>query len=514
MTSPLAALARVAHTLARTEDLEATISAVAEEGRQVFGAQRAGVFLLDEAGGVVPFAAPGLSAGYVTALQARWREMAPAAAILRGEAYFVRDARDDRASPMHDQVEAEGFAALAALPLSYGGRVIGWISFYHDAPRDYGAEERVLASAFADQAALAIGRGRLLATVSRVKQEWQAAFDGLGSGLALVDRQGRIERGNRFMAELAGVDVTALRGLKLPALFQGWPADGAELLTLAQASTERVSCYLDGPGGRHLAVMATPRPEGGFVVGITDVTDEVNLRSRLVQSEKLAALGTLVSGAAHELNNPLAGISAMAQALLLEMPPADTASALQTIRLEAMRAARIVGDLLTFARPRALERRDTNLNQIVRETFSATPALSDHGAVWTLGLDPTLPAVSGDPELVRQVVTNLLVNAAHAMAEGARREAVVRTAWNAEWVTFEVLDSGPGAPPDQLARVFEPFFTTKGPGQGTGLGLSISHGIIRAHGGDITGENREGGGARFSFRLPRDPTRIPRISHA
>jgi signal transduction histidine kinase len=229
----------------------------------------------------------------------------------------------------------------------------------------------------------------------------------------------------------------------------------------------------------------------------------------------MAALGGLVSGVAHELNNPLAGIAGMAQALQLEgSEPADVSQGLETIRREAMRAARIVTDLLTFARLRPLERRDTDLNRLVRETFAATPALANHAVVWTLGLDPTLPVVSGDPDQVRQVITNLLVNAAQAMATPARREAVVRTWWDAQWAGFEVLDSGPGIPGEALSRIFEPFFTTKAQGQGTGLGLSISHGIIRAHGGDIYGENRPEGGARFAFRLPRDPTRIVRSRDA
>ena len=229
----------------------------------------------------------------------------------------------------------------------------------------------------------------------------------------------------------------------------------------------------------------------------------------------MAALGGLVSGVAHELNNPLAGIAGMAQALQLGgSESADVTQGLETIRREAMRAARIVTDLLTFARLRPLERRDTDLNVLVRETFAATPALANHAVVWTLGLDPTLPVVSGDPDQVRQVITNLLVNAAQAMATLAHREAVVRTWWDAGWAGFEVLDSGPGIPADALSRIFEPFFTTKAQGQGTGLGLSISHGIIRAHGGDIYGANRPEGGARFAFRLPRDPTRITRSRDA
>jgi signal transduction histidine kinase len=245
------------------------------------------------------------------------------------------------------------------------------------------------------------------------------------------------------------------------------------------------------------------------------VTDEVELRERLTHSEKMAALGALVSGTAHELNNPLAGIAAMAQALLLDRGvPADISQALETMRREAMRAARIVTDLLTFARLRPLERREVNLNQLVRDTFAATPGLAAHGVVWTLGLDPTLPAVAADPDQVRQVITNLLVNATQAMADAERRDGLVRTWSSADWVGLEVLDTGPGIAPDVLSRIFEPFFTTRAHRQGTGLGLSISHGIIRAHGGEIRGENRPEGGARFVFQLPRDPTRIARTSDA
>ena len=134
--------------------------------------------------------------------------------------------------------------------------------------------------------------------------------------------------------------------------------------------------------------------------------------------------------------------------------------------------------------------------------------------VWTLGLDPTLPSVTADPDQVRQVITNLLVNATQAMGESERRDGLVRTWSNPDWVGLEVLDTGPGIAPDVLSRIFEPFFTTRSHRQGTGLGLSISHGIIRAHGGEIHGENRPEGGARFTFQLPRDPTRIARTTDA
>jgi PAS domain S-box-containing protein len=748
--TPIAALGRVASLLTREADTVGMVRAVMEEGQRLFRAQRAGLYLLDDDGNVEDVVTIGLSSAYAAALRTRFHEAPAKGPLLRGEPTFVRDASEDASHPIHQQILEEGFAGAAALPLCYNGKTIGFLTFYHDQPRDYDSEERILARAFADQAALAIGTRQLVDTVVRVKQEWQTAFDGTGNGLALVNQDGKIERANRFLSDLAGTTVTALPGIAISKLFVDWPGGDRDPLRQASTRGHRVSLFLDTPQGQHVVLTATPRNDGGFVVavddlthyvrlearysrlvetareaiilagpdgrvvfanpaaaelfgvpaarltgdalssllpeerqssaaagrapgafnyealirrtdgvrivdvsvapleergtvtgsvavardvtserlaaealrrserrfralfnraplaiftlgrdggflaanraafrlaGVTpsnfdaklsdfvlpvewprvqgelahsvkgdtrdflfsfrrtdglvrqaaavtvpveekggrravlaiarDVTDEVELRERLTHSEKMAALGALVSGTAHELNNPLAGIAAMAQALLIERGASDDIGrALDTIRGEAMRAARIVTDLLTFARLRPLERRDVNLNQVVRDTFAATPGLAAHGVVWTLGLDPTLPSVSADPDQIRQVVTNLLVNAGQAMMALERKDGLVRTWSTTDWVGFEVLDSGAGIPAQVLTRIFEPFFTTKGQGHGTGLGLSISHGIIRAHGGEIRGENRPEGGARFTFQLPRDPTRIARTTDA
>jgi two-component system NtrC family sensor kinase len=368
-----------------------------------------------------------------------------------------------------------------------------------------------------------VTRERLAAEARRrSERRFRALFNRAPLAIVTLDRDARFVSANRAAFRLVGLAAppaaARLCDFVLPS---EWPLVEAELARSFRGETRDFLCRfhrLDGTVRQAFAVAVPVEEREGLpaVLAIArDVTEEVELRERLTHSEKMAALGGLVSGAAHELNNPLAGIAAMAQALQLEgAAQPETAQGLDTIRREAMRAARIVNDLLTFARLRPLERRDTNLNAVVRETFAATPTLANHEVIWTLGLDPTLPNVSGDPDQIRQVITNLLVNAAQAMAAGGRREALVRTWSNAEWAGFEVLDSGPGIPPDVLPRVFEPFFTTKAQGQGTGLGLSISHGIVRAHGGDIHGENRPEGGARFAFRLPRDPTRIARIRDA
>jgi two-component system NtrC family sensor kinase len=356
----------------------------------------------------------------------------------------------------------------------------------------------------------------------RSERRYRALFNRAPLAIFTLDKEGAFLGANRAAFRLAGItspDPTSrLQDFVLPA---DWPRVEAELARSFRGEARDFLFQFRRLGGgvRQAAAVTVPVEEQGgrsAVLAIArDVTDEVELRERLTHSEKMAALGALVSGTAHELNNPLAGIAAMAQALLLDRAVApDISQALETIRREAMRAARIVTDLLTFARLRPLERREVNLNHLVRDTFAATAGLGAHGVVWTLGLDPTLPAILADPDQVRQVITNLLVNATQAMSDAERRDGLVRTWSSADWVGLEVLDTGSGIAPDVLSRIFEPFFTTKAHRQGTGLGLSISHGIIQAHGGEIRGENRPEGGARFTLQLPRDPTRIARTTDA
>ncbi len=728
------ALGRVAHALTGVEDADRTTHFLAEEGMRVFGAERTGVFLLDRAQRLVTcLARVHLSAEYARAFERQFHALPAAVTLLEGRPVFVEHARRDFASPMAAAVKAEGFASAAFLPLVFANETIGVLAFFHDRPREYASEERRLAVAFADQAALAIGKSRLFDLVSRSRREWQTAFDAAATGLAILDAAGCIARANRFIADLAGVPVTEIVGRPFRGLFVDGGEPREDPVTLSANAGSGVTTLLEAVDGRSLIVTATPLPEGGHVVAVDDVsqvlrleqrfrlvveaahdaivladqrgdvrfanaaavdlfgsaaetlqgrpltellpgdpvggsgsrrfesrivrqdgqtrllavslaplgtgdgvggsvalmrdvtrervaseelrrsevryralfdtvpvaiftldeggvlrsvnpaaqalagfedsaprleefvvpaeaayvakqltlvrggeprefvmhlrrpdgavreaevvavpaageeagaplvlaiardvTDEQRLREQLGHSEKLAALGRLVSGVAHELNNPLAGISALAQALILDEPLDDgSRRVVESIRTEATRAAQIVTDLLAFARQRPLRRTELDLAELVREVISAN---GERLGRWTVDFPVELPAAHADPDQIRQVVLNLLSNGAHAMrATGA--SGTVRGWVEGSAVMLEVLDGGPGIPPDVMARIFEPFFTTKPVGEGTGLGLSISHGIIRAHGGDIRAENRPGGGARLWFELPRHPGR-------
>ncbi|MBI2215847.1 MAG: response regulator [Candidatus Rokubacteria bacterium] len=227
---------------------------------------------------------------------------------------------------------------------------------------------------------------------------------------------------------------------------------------------------------------------------------------QLVQTEKIAVMGELLAGVAHELNNPIAVL--LGHAKLLERTPADPAvrDRVAKIAHAAERCSRIVRNFLALARQRAPERRPVHLNVAVTQALDlvAYPLRLD-GVEVTLDLAPDLPVLSADTHQLQQVLVNLATNAHHAMREtpGPRRLSVATRADRERGiVVLEVADSGPGIPPEIQQRIFEPFFTTKPPGQGTGLGLSICRAMIEAHGGAIAVASQPGHGAVFQVQVP------------
>jgi PAS domain S-box-containing protein len=241
----------------------------------------------------------------------------------------------------------------------------------------------------------------------------------------------------------------------------------------------------------------------GQVLSVRNLTDERRIAEQLRQSEKLAALGELVAGVAHELNNPLAGISAFAQLLLEEELSADQRESARLIKREADRAVGVIRDLLLFSRKAGPSVGPVDLNALVQLTVRLRAySLRSSGVEVETDLDPSLPELSGDDQKLQQVILNLIVNAEYAMRRTATKRLVIRTVREGDTVVAEVSDTGTGMSDETLQRVFEPFFTTKPAGDGTGLGLSVSYGIIEAHGGIITVDSAPGRGATFRIVLP------------
>ena len=228
-------------------------------------------------------------------------------------------------------------------------------------------------------------------------------------------------------------------------------------------------------------------------------------QAQLVQADKLKALGTLLSGMAHELNNPLSSIILSTQLLKQQSTlPDPVGHRVEVIEQQAERASGIIRDLLVFARRSPPDRQRVDLNEAVERVLSLQAPDFDLNVIHVVrDLDPAVPKIWADGHQLQQVFLNLFSNAIHAMKSvRGQRSLTVRSYGHGSDVYLDVDDNGPGIPPNVLGRIFEPFFTTKGLGEGTGLGLTLSFGIIDAHGGKMQAENLPGLGARFTVRLP------------
>ena len=281
--------------------------------------------------------------------------------------------------------------------------------------------------------------------------------------------------------------------------------------TLHGAALDNLEIPFFRGGGlaRQFSVSVSPmRDELGdinsIVVVMTDITDASDLQSKLMHTEKMAALGQLVSGVAHEVNNPLAAIVGFTD-LLLENPeiPGEAKEELRVILQEAQRTRVIVQNLLSFARQMPAQREPLQVNSVLRQTMKLRAYdFSNHGVELTEDYVDELPTVIGDPSQLQQVFLNIINNAYDAVQETRRAGKIkIATSHQNGQVEVSFRDNGPGI--SKMDRIFDPFFTTKEVGKGTGLGLSICYGIIRAHNGEIVARNNtDGFGSTFVVRLP------------
>jgi signal transduction histidine kinase len=234
------------------------------------------------------------------------------------------------------------------------------------------------------------------------------------------------------------------------------------------------------------------------------------MEAALKEKDRLAALGVLAAGVAHEVNTPLTGISSYAQLLLAETDENDPRhELLRKVEKQTFRASRIVSGLLEFARNPGRERREIALGELLVETAELLrERMAAKGVRFVAAAADDVRVVGSEGEL-QQVFTNLMLNAIDAMAPGGGGELAVTVEPGAERVAVHVDDSGPGIAPELLDRVFQPFVTTKQGAGGTGLGLSICYSIVEQHGGRIAAANRPGGGCRFTVELPRRAAGAP-----
>ena len=333
------------------------------------------------------------------------------------------------------------------------------------------------------------------------------------SMILVLDTAGLISYANRRCFE-AGYRQEELIGHRLGRLVENSHQQDFEAALQTTAHGQQVENLelrvkrSDGSMGYFSVSLSPSRDESNqvnsVVVVMTDITDAVLLQAKLAHTEKMATIGRLVSGVAHEVNNPLAAILGFTD-LLLEDPqvPASAREELQIILRETQRTKEIVQGLLSFARQRPAQREPMQINAILRQTIRLRSYdFSSHGVEVTEEFNENLQMAVGDPQQLQQVFLNILNNAYDAIQESGNHGKIrIRTRQTTDFVEVAFIDNGTGV--SETERIFDPFFTTKPAGKGTGLGLSICYGIVRAHGGEILCWNNEGeSGSTFVVRLP------------
>jgi two-component system NtrC family sensor kinase len=390
------------------------------------------------------------------------------------------------------------------------------------------SEDMALLAAVAAQAATALENGRLYRqlTVKAVELERMREFsenilESLNDGLAVVDRDDRIVRWNRRLEELYGVRHEAAVGRRLDQILDDGffemfrsgrreSPDGAALYRVPLASRHE-------PPRRLLVNVATTplRDMSGAVAGtivvVEDISARVQLEEQLQISEKMASIGLLAAGVAHEVNTPLTGISSFVQMLMQGTDPDDPKTqVLEKIERQTFRAAKIVNGLLNLARPAQVDSGPVDVNAVINDVLSLLEHQFRTGRIQVRKeLSSVSPVVLGIEYKLQQVFLNLFLNARDAMPKGGWLTIVTKSSVGPDGstATIEVADTGSGIPAEQLSRIYDPFFTTKDIGKGTGLGLSITYGIVQEHGGSIACDSAIGQGTRFTLTLPLAPFR-------
>ena len=426
---------------------------------------------------------------------------------------------DAQAAVLPDRRHAVPPIGALLVPLVARGRVIGIVALGTPIGTPPPAATMALLQRLVAPAALAVdalllreeerrrtARERMLAT----------ALTTMDQPVLVLSADGQLRYANSAAEREYGWTLDELVGMPLDRLARPapdaadgdgrWPAAAHQAAGGAR-STQQVHRRKDGSEFPAAVTTATIRDGAGLplgrVLGVRNLTEERRVAEQLRQHEKLAALGSLVAGVAHELNNPLTGISAFSQLLLEDPLPEEQRESVRLIKREADRAVTVIRDLLLFSRKEEPAAQPVDVNALLRLAARLRAfTLRAGGVAVELALDPEAPEVLGDAQRLQQVALNLIVNAEHALHGRAAPCLALRTRRLDGHLVVEVADNGAGITPEAQPHIFEPFFTTKPAGAGTGLGLSVSYGIVQAHGGTITVDSVPGKGSTFRITLP------------
>lgn len=509
----LNALVEIGQELASTTDIEELLDSLLRVARDVFRFENAIIRLLDDDGLHLVAAA---AFGYTE------EAMGP---IMIGQGVMGRTAEVQKpilvedVNKLPDYVPGiPGAQCELAVPLISKKKLVGVLNVESPLPGAFSHGDIEPLMILGRQAAIAIENAKLYDRLRKMTDGYRQLHEfndrilkSVNLGVYTVDTDLVITSWNQRMVEMSGVAAADAVGEKLEELFPNLSKEGViERVTQVLQSGDKAKLrllhrQLDGTN-RFQKRRLTPLRDGeeisGVVVIVEDITEFKRLLDQTIQSEKLAEVGRLSAGIAHEINNPLAMVAYATELLKREEPLSNfQKEMLEKIELEVERLKTLTGGLLSFSSSRDTQNRITNLNDLIHDVLKLLRFELQRKSIEINTDLGEIPVVTVDPNKIKQVIINLVINAAHAM-QGQGRIKVSTCIGAKGLLELIVEDSGPGIAPDMQEEVFAPFFTTKPEGEGTGLGLYICQNIIREHGGTIVLESPPGEGAQFRISLP------------
>ncbi len=347
--------------------------------------------------------------------------------------------------------------------------------------------------------------------IEQTAEEWRTTFDSITDWVSICDKDFRLVRVNKAFADVVKMKPEELIGKPCYEIVHGTnePLPNCPHKVTIETKKPATAEFFEPHLGIHLEISTSPIfNENGEVVAsvhlIRDITERKKMEEQLIVTDRLASIGELSSGIAHELNNPLTSVIGFSDLLLDKDVPDDVKEDLEVINREAKRTAGVVRNLLTFARKHEAEKKPVDIHNIIQKVLELR---AYEQKVSNIEVDtrfaPDLPEITADGFQLQQVFINIIINAEHFMTEAHRRGTLTITTERAgDIIRASFADDGPGIAEENLGHLFDPFFTTKEVGKGTGLGLSICHGIVTEHGGRIYVESELGEGATFIVELP------------
>lgn len=445
----------------------------------------------------------GTSAGWVIKNQKSWINV-----DLQKEIPFEKD----------KLLYMEGIRSTISVPL-FKDKPLGSLNFDSMNPGQYSGGDLEILMPVAKHLSIALENALLFEEISREKREWEKTFDSITDMLWIEDLQGKVLRMNSAVSERTGLPESSLMQKHSDEIFNALKITDQE--SLYPATFE--------PGGRQYRELAGKgsiyhywtyplMDSNGNVYGIVnymkDVTDHKKLEAQLFRANKLASLGTLVAGIAHEINNPLGVIAGYSEALLGRSREPELAAVpvfedfpeyLATINNEIFRCKDILKSLLDFARPSTGTLREIDINELIKEVILLVKhSAKEQNHMIDLKLDREIPKTAADPGALRQLLMNIIMNSFYFMDTEGRIfiESGIETDVYGKKIKITISDNGRGIQKEHLERIFDPFFTTKPAGEGTGLGLAICHRIVSEHDGTIDVKSTPGKGSSFIIKLP------------